>query len=156
MVPPKPTGDKGKKYFTVEAANRMLPLVRRIVTDVVRQWELVHDLEQRLASVSRRSTQKAGQSAGLDAYDEELAQSQAELEAERETLVGYVRELEDLGVQLKGFDGLCDFPCLLDGREVLLCWRLGEPEVAHWHDLKAGFAGRQPLHAAAAASKSGA
>jgi hypothetical protein len=154
MVPPKPTGEKGKKYFSVEDANRMLPLVRPIVADVVRQWELVHDLEQRLAAVTRRAPQKGSHAKGLDDYEEELAQSQAELQAERETLVGYVRELEDLGVQLKGFDGLCDFPSHLDGREILLCWRLGEPQVAHWHDLKSGFAGRQPLQAAMAAKAS--
>lgn len=146
MVPAKPAGDNPKQFFTVEQANKMLPLVRPIVADVVRQWELVHDLEQRLAAVTRKHPAKAGQAAGLDDYDEELAQSQAELEAERQSLMGYVGELQELGVQLKGWDGLCDFPSLRDGREILLCWRLGEPEVAHWHDLKSGFAGRQPLH----------
>jgi hypothetical protein len=46
---------------------------------------------------------------------------------------------------LKGTDGLCDFYSVMDGREVFLCWRLGEPEVSYWHELDAGFAGRQPL-----------
>jgi hypothetical protein len=58
----------------------------------------------------------------------------------------YVRELKALGVELKDyFTGLIDFPSLMDGRPVYLCWRLGEPEVAHWHELEAGVAGRQKL-----------
>ncbi len=58
----------------------------------------------------------------------------------------YEQELRKLGVELKDyFTGLIDFPCWMDGREVYLCWQLGEPEVAHWHELDAGFAGRQKL-----------
>ena len=58
----------------------------------------------------------------------------------------YEHELQQLGVELKDyFTGLIDFPCWMDGREVYLCWRLGEPEVGHWHELDDGFAGRQKL-----------
>ena len=57
-----------------------------------------------------------------------------------------VEELAALGVQVKDLDtGLVDFPSWRDGEEVLLCWRLGEDEVAWWHTLDGGFAGRQPL-----------
>jgi len=60
-----------------------------------------------------------------------------------------IAELAELGVELKGLpNGLCDFPSLRDGREVYLCWLLGEAEVLHWHELDAGFAGRQLLVAA--------
>ena len=83
--------------------------------------------------------------AGERPYSEEIAQSQAELEAEEDKLATYIDELTKLGVELKGPDGLCDFPSLMDGREVYLCWRLGEPEVMHWHELNAGVAGRKPL-----------
>jgi hypothetical protein len=62
----------------------------------------------------------------------------------------YVEELRHLGVEPKGaVEGLVDFPCQIDGRIVLLCWKLGEPEVLYWHDLDTGFAGRQPLTAGA-------
>ena len=58
----------------------------------------------------------------------------------------YVRELGQLGVELKDyFTGLIDFPSLRNGRPVYLCWRMGEAEVAYWHELEAGFAGRQKL-----------
>jgi len=66
-----------------------------------------------------------------------------------ETLLGVrktLKEIEEIGAQIKDVNsGLVDFPSRLFGREVLLCWRLGEDEVGYWHDLEAGFAGRQPL-----------
>lgn len=59
---------------------------------------------------------------------------------------GYIGEIRQLGVQMKGFDtGLVDFPGQIDGRPVLLCWQLGEESVQYWHEEDAGFAGRQPL-----------
>jgi hypothetical protein len=142
MAPPNAVKER-KRYFSVDEANKMLPLVQRIVADIVRQWETVHALEQRLAVVNRRSRKRGAQEG--DVYEEEVAQSQSEMEAERSRLCGYIEELKGLGVELKGPDGLCDFPSLRDGREVYLCWRLGEPKVAHWHELQVGYAGRQPL-----------
>ena len=81
-----------------------------------------------------------------EAHEEELHQAHGEFEALKERLQGYVHELTALGVELKDYlTGLIDFPARFDGRDVYLCWRLGEPEVAHWHEVDAGFAGRQKL-----------
>jgi hypothetical protein len=140
MAPPKPAETK-RRYFTVEEANRTLPLVKVIVGDIVQQYRVVVDLKQRLAAVLNARRKPAA-----DPYSEELAHSQAELEAEEGKLAHYVDELTKLGVELKGEDGLCDFYSIMDGREVYLCWRLGEPQVMHWHELDAGFAGRKPLN----------
>jgi hypothetical protein len=133
---PKPK----KKFFTVEEANNTLPLVRAIVTDIVRQTRGVQDLRARLSAIRRDPRRPAA-----DVYSEELAHSEAELAAEESSLAELIDELGRLGIELKGPDGLCDFPSLRDGRVVYLCWRLGEPEVMHWHELDAGFGGRQPL-----------
>ena len=142
MPPSKPTEAK-RKYFTVAEANKTLPLVKAIVGDIVRQFHAVNDLKVRLAAVTTEHRRPA-----TDPYSEELAQSQALLDSEESKLGSYVDELHNLGVELKGPDtGLCDFYSLMDGREVYLCWRLGEPEVSHWHELDAGVAGRQPLTA---------
>ncbi len=140
MAPAKPHAGKKRKYFTVEEANKALPLVSMIVSDIVRQCRVVGDLQERLSKVSKDKRRPAN-----DPYSEELAQSQAELDAEETKLHSYIDELKRLGVELKGTDGLCDFYSMMDGREVFLCWRLGEPEVSYWHELDAGFAGRQPL-----------
>ena len=69
-----------------------------------------------------------------------------EFERGKEKMREYEQELKNLGVELKDYYiGLIDFPCWMDGREVNLCWKLGEPEVAHWHELDAGYSGRQRL-----------
>jgi hypothetical protein len=150
MAPAKPIVEKKRKYFTVEEANRALPLVRMILGDIVRQSRVVEDLQQRLSIVARERRRPSH-----DLYTEELAQSQAELEAEDAKLRSYIDELKRLGVEFKGPDGLCDFYSIMDGREVFLCWRLGEPEVSYWHDLDAGFVGRQPLPSHAGSTKTG-
>jgi hypothetical protein len=140
MAPAKPIVEKKRRYFTVEEANKALPLIRMIVSDIVRQYRIVEDLQQRLSMVGKEPKRPPN-----DFYSEELAQSQAELEAEETKLRAYVDELRRLGVEFKGPDGLCDFYSIMDGREVFLCWRLGEPEVQYWHDLDAGFPGRKPI-----------
>jgi hypothetical protein len=139
MASPHPV-EARRRFFTVDEANRALPLVKRIVGDIVAQFRVVHELRQRLTPVTTGRKRPPG-----DPYWEELAHSQAELDAEEAKLSDYIEELTRLGVELKGPDGLCDFPSLRDGREVYLCWRLGESEVLHWHELNSGFAGRQPL-----------
>ncbi len=146
MAPPKPAEAK-RRYFSVEEANKMLPLVKAIVTDIVHQFRTVNELKQRLEAVLSDRRRPS-----IDLYSEELAQSHSELEAEEEKLASYIDELTKLGVELKGPDGLCDFYSIMDGREVYLCWRLGEAEVMYWHELNAGVAGRKPLPLAAHSS----
>lgn len=141
MAPPESVAAP-KKHFSVEDANRALPLVRAIVGDIVEQYQRVDDLRRRLSVISTRTRSKP---VADDPYAEELKHSEAELESEEAKLRAYVEELERLGVELKGPDGLCDFPSIQDGRAVYLCWRLGEPEVMYWHDRQSGFAGRKPI-----------
>jgi hypothetical protein len=129
-----------KKFFTPAQANAMLPLVRRIVEDIT---TLVAELKERHARLSRLQ-----QPHGTidEAHREELHQVEADFERAREQMGAYIEELTQLGVELKDpVTGLIDFPWWKDGREVSLCWRLGEAEVGHWHELDAGFAGRQKL-----------
>lgn len=147
MAPAKSVASK--KYFSVEQANKTLPLVEKIVGDIVNQFQVVNDLDHRLNGVLQRD----GKRRGDDPYTEELAHTKAELESEAERLRSFQEELEELGVELKGADGLCDFPALKDGREVCLCWRLGEPAVQYWHEAQAGFAGRQPIATLTAPAK---
>ena len=131
------------KIFTVEEANAALPLVRAIVDDLVSLSRHVNDRRERVQLL--RGDRHPEQD---DPYSEELAQIEEELDKDGCQLQEYVRELSDLGIELKnGVDGIVDFPSMLDGELVYLCWKLGEPEVLHWHPLDAGFRGRQPLTA---------
>lgn len=132
-----------QRLFTVEEANASLPLVQAIVRDVVRVSHEIVERRERLGQIRGGRKAKPG-----DPYSEELAQIEESLEQERAKLYEYAEELRELGVELKdGLTGLVDFRCLMDGRVVYLCWKLGEPEVLHWHELDAGFSGRKPLTA---------
>lgn len=137
-----PLLESDKKFYSIDDANRALPLVRAIVSDIVSQYKRVDELQQRLSRVRRDRKRKTD-----DVYAAELDQTRTELETEENRLRDYVDELRKLGVELKSEDGLCDFPSVRDGREIYLCWRLGEPQVAHWHELEAGFAGRRRITA---------
>jgi hypothetical protein len=149
MTAPKRT--RRKKYYTVTEANATLPLLRSILRDVT---ALAGELKERHERLSRVKVPARGDKPG-DAYQEELHEMQAEFERGRERMQEYLKELESLGVELKPpyTEGLVDFPSILDDHEVYLCWRLGEPEVAHWHELDAGFAGRQKLAPAGTAKR---
>jgi hypothetical protein len=124
--------------FTVEQANRTLPLVSRIVEDIVNGYARWQDevCEFEVATALSRADQPDPRAEGLQRAAQETARE----------IDGYVAELQALGVQFKGFDlGLVDFPGEIEGRPVFLCWRLGEPAVQYWHEVDAGYAGRQPL-----------
>jgi hypothetical protein len=140
MAPARPLAERKRKLFSVEEANKALPLVRAIVGDIVRQYRVVEGLQQRLSTVLTDRRRPSD-----DLYSEELVQSKNELETEEDKLRTFIEELKNLGVELKSEEGLCDFRSMMGGREVYLCWRLGEPEVMFWHELDAGFAGRQRL-----------
>jgi hypothetical protein len=131
-----------RRYYSVEEANKTLPLVRAIMEDIVRQNRIVEELQDRIASVKRDRRRPPR---GQDSYSEELSQTQAELELREDELRAFILELQKLGVEFKGFDGLCDFYTMVDGREAYLCWRLDEPEILYWHELESGFQGRQPV-----------
>lgn len=142
-----------KKYFAIDEANHALPLVRAIVADIVRQYQEITERKERLALI-QKSRRSRSHSPG-DLYSEEVAQVEEDIEKDIGVLQGYIEELEGLGVEIKDLaKGLVDFRSLMDGREVYLCWLLGEEEVTHWHELDAGFAGRQSLLAGSPSSGS--
>jgi len=135
------------KTFTPEQANAALPLVRAIVSDLVQLSREVTDRRGRIDFLLSNRDHDEN-----DPYWQELAAVQASLEEDARQLRGYVEELRELGIEPKSaVDGIVDFPAVIDGRRVYLCWKLGEPEVLYWHELDAGFRGRQPLTADAGA-----
>lgn len=131
-----------EKLFTVEEANRTLPLVRAIVSDITNLSHEVIERRHRLGQMT--AGRDLDQS---DLYAGELAEIQKDLERDTHRLQEYIKELRELGVEPKGPEGLVDFPAMMEGRLVYLCWKLGEPEVLFWHEVDEGFAGRQPLTA---------
>lgn len=126
------------QLFTVDHANRTLPLVRKIVDDVVREhrrWqEAIVELDLLVSGIH------------ADRPDSRATTLEREIQRIAHDIDQFEHELETLGIQLKDRRiGLIDFPSEMEGRRVLLCWRLGEASVQFWHDEASGYAGRQPL-----------
>jgi len=130
-TPRRAAASKPARKFSLEQANRSLPYVKRIVADIVRTHAL--------ASSYRESLE---QLAGA----KEAAALQKQLDYSIDRLEDLVDELSDVGVELKDYEtGLIDFVGRHEGRDVYLCWKLGEDKITHWHEINAGFAGRKPV-----------
>lgn len=133
-----------KRVFTPAEANQTLPLVKMIVGDIVDLYESVHDRQGRLAVIRQRPGMEDREESNV--YGEEVKQIEDELNRDIEQLEEYIEELRSIGVELKDpIKGLVDFHTIIDGREAYLCWKLGEEEVLYWHELDAGFQGRQSI-----------
>lgn len=127
------------KFFTLAEANRTLPLVRRVVEDIMSVYPAWKDLVARYELVAAKARPDWGES-------KEQLDLKAEIDAVAGKINGFLKELEQVGCEFKGFDeGLVDFHGRLEAREILWCWKRGEDRISHWHELDAGFAGRQPI-----------
>lgn len=123
----------GMKYFTLDEAERALPYVRRVADDIADRYE-------RAVSVRHRIEQTD--------MEDSLEEMRHEYEKLMDQLNGLIDELGLVGVELKDFErGLIDFPSLHEGREVYLCWQRGEDTIQAWHEVNAGFSGRQEVGA---------
>lgn len=128
-----------RKYFTLSEANRTLPLVKRIVSDITGLYPKWRDLVYRYEFVAAQARPEWGESA------EQLA-LHGEVEGVAREINQFLEELEQVGCVFKGFEqGLVDFYGKLEGRDVLWCWKVGEDKIDHWHDVDAGYAGRHPV-----------
>lgn len=124
------------KVFSIEEANALLPTVRHILQSIQRAHRRLLSRREAAQHASEGAEHGGGGMPGSAKYVQILTE-----------LASRTGELDALGIQLKDYErGLIDFPSLRDGRVILLCWQLGEgDELEWWHDVDAGFAGRQPL-----------
>ena len=120
-----------KKRFSLSQANKALPLVKRIVGDIVRAHGKAVDLQGKSEDTRDSKAQSV---------------VQKDLAGTMDRLADYVQELTDVGVELKDYEtGLIDFIGQHQGRDVYLCWKLGEEKIAFWHELNGGYSGRKPV-----------
>ena len=139
-APDSVRSSRPKRRFTLSDANRSLPLVKRVVGDIVKTHALAMKLQH---EVERHPNGKQQQK-------QQQQQSPATLQEQLDTcmnkLEDFVDELSEIGCELKDYQmGLIDFVGRHEGRDVYLCWKLGEERITHWHELDSGFAGRQPV-----------
>ena len=130
-----------QRIFTAEEANAALADVRPLAERMVEQRRGLMQAQLRQAELVTRIATNGG-----DLSPGEVRDVAEEVAGAADALADCVRKLDELGVQVKDLDeGLVDFPARRGDEDVLLCWKVGEPEVAHWHGLDEGFAGRKPL-----------
>lgn len=125
------------RIFTLEEAERTLPLLRRILTDLRAEYRIWQDAGAEYELLS------GGARADRQESEDLLAARRAHTES-ADRISAYLGEIEAIGCLFKGFDaGLVDFYTLRDDRLVFLCWRVDEDHITHWHDVESGYAGRQ-------------
>ncbi|HLI69641.1 MAG TPA: DUF2203 domain-containing protein [Ktedonobacteraceae bacterium] len=128
------------RYFTREEAEALLPQISVILRDIQRERASMRESGEELAALEARTRGNGHH------LHEPIAKLQQELAKRVQALQALATELDRFGCELKDPDsGLIDFLSLRDGREVYLCWRLGEERINYWHELHTGFSGRQPL-----------
>ena len=130
------------KTFSLEEAQSMLPVLESLLRRAMDAKATADQREEELQQLSQRIFFAGGMMVDLARTGRQRAEQQAAIQQTKDAL----EEIHAIGVQVKDFEsGLLDFPCQLGEEIVLLCWKMGEERIAHWHTLEAGFQGRQPL-----------
>ena len=130
-----------RNYFTVNEANQKIPWLEVQLQAIVSLNENIERLRRDLDSIARK-----GHSNGHSDTGQYVVDNREKIDAAIDRLRLLAQEISDSGIILKDAkSGLVDFPTLWEGREVYLCWHLGEPAMQFWHEVDTGFAGRQPL-----------
>jgi hypothetical protein len=123
-----------ERIFTLSEASRLIPQLRVLLLEAGEEWMQMRRISPEI--------QKVRDKVPLDAF----SPYGATYVESASHLLYLLNQVKDMGVHIKDIDkGLCDFPYLRQGRVVYLCWHLGEDDIAFWHDIEAGFGGREPL-----------
>jgi len=129
------------RYFTLEEANEALEELRPLAEQMVERRRELVQAQARRASLGAQVGTNGG-----DLTPSDFAEADEELEQAASELAQCIERIQAAGVLIKDLDrGLLDFPALRDGEEILLCWQVGEEDIAYWHGTEEGFAGRKPL-----------
>lgn len=132
------------KTFTLSEAQTLLPVLESLLRKAQTAGRRAAELEVELDQLRQRIFLLGGVHIDVSTTARRHAERDKSLQDTKDAL----GEIDSIGVQVKDLDkGLLDFPCLLDGQTVLLCWKLGEKEIGYWHSIEDGFAGRKPLDA---------
>jgi hypothetical protein len=130
------------KTFTLEEAQSLLPVLESLLKRAIEGKEAAETVGGDLSDLARRIYL----SGGMQVDVEKVAKKRKEMENHLLLVRESIAEIDSIGVQVKDLEaGLLDFPCRLDDQVVLLCWRMGESAIEHWHTVEQGFQGRQPV-----------
>lgn len=130
------------KTFTFDEAQSLLPVLESLLKRALEGKREAEQIESALTDLSRRIFHSGGMKVDLASVVRQRTDMESHLQRVRESIA----EIDSIGVQVKDLEaGLLDFPFRLDEEVVLLCWRMGEPSIEHWHTVESGFKGRKPV-----------
>jgi hypothetical protein len=138
------------RTFTLDEAQVLLPVLESLLRAAISGKKLMEEVEAEMQELSHRIFLNGGTHVDVVA----VARRKAERAKAEQRAKDALAEIDSIGVQVKDIDiGLLDFPCEVDGRTVLLCWKMGEKSITHWHSPEEGFAGRKLIDERIARSK---
>jgi hypothetical protein len=131
-----------QRTFTLDEAHTLLPILESLLRTAIDGKKLIEAVDAELQELAHR----VFLSGGLLVNVVHMARRKAEREKTIQRVKDAIAEIDATGVQVKDLDiGLLDFPCRVEGEIILLCWKLGEQGITHWHGVSEGFAGRKPI-----------
>jgi len=130
------------RTFTVAEAQTLLPVLESLLRSAIESKNLIEEVDAEMQALASRIFVNGGMMIDVVAVARRKAERDKALQAAKDA----VAEIDATGVQVKDLDiGLLDFPCLVGEEIILLCWKLGEKGITHWHGVEEGFAGRKPI-----------
>jgi hypothetical protein len=128
--------------FTLDEAQTLLPILESLLKQAINAKKQIDETDGEMQEMAHRVFLNGGTFVNVV----RLARRKAEREKAIQRIKDALAEIDSAGVQVKDLDtGLLDFPCKVDGEIILLCWKLGEEKITHWHSTSEGFAGRKPI-----------
>jgi len=130
------------RTFTVTEAEALLPVLESLLRSAIQAKALIEEVDAEQQALSNRIFVNGGTLVDIVT----VARRKAERDKALQKAKDAVAEIDATGVQVKDLDiGLLDFPCVVGDEIILLCWKLGEKKITHWHGMQEGFAGRKPI-----------
>jgi hypothetical protein len=130
------------RTFSLDEAQTLLPVLESLLRAAIKGKKLIEDVDDEFQETAHKVFLNGGTLLNIV----KLARRKAEREKAVQRVKDAVAEIDATGVQVKDIDiGLLDFPCRVNGEIILLCWKLGESSITHWHNAEEGFAGRKPI-----------
>jgi hypothetical protein len=131
-----------ERTFTLPEAQSLLPVLESLLRVAIQSKKQIEGIDAELQELGHRIFLNGGTRVNIVHFARRKAEREKALQKVKDT----VAEIAATGVQVQDLDlGLLDFPCVVDGETVLLCWKLGEEKIMHWHGTSEGFAGRKPI-----------
>jgi hypothetical protein len=138
------------RTFTLDEALTLLPVLESLLRSAIVGKKIMEDVDAEMQALGHRIFLNGGTHVDVVA----IARRKAERAKAEQRAKDAIAEIDSIGVQVKDLDiGLLDFPCEVEGHVVLLCWKMGEASITHWHSTEEGFAGRKPIDEKIARSK---